>query len=189
MTRNGAIPRPVALPTPRQRATRRVQHHGPVRRSGACDVLDEIEAQQAREIDGEHLGLERQGEYAARAHRFEVADAELAIAVHRGGAHQVADLGDRREFRLAPAREALHDVLEQPHALVRAREHQIERVATARFLQRNVLPVLREEHVVDFGRGQHERGVPLPSRSPDRCARTDRDGSRMRRTAAPRRES
>ena len=112
----------------------RLERDGPVRRPGACHVLDEIEAQHAREIHGEHLGLERQGEDPARAHRLEVADAELAVPVHRGGTHQVADLGDLRERGLAPAREAFHDMLEQSHALVRAREHQIERVAAARFL-------------------------------------------------------
>ena len=150
--------RRVADPEAARRLRR--QRGGSFRRAGAGGVLGEIEAQQAREIDGEHLGLERQGEHAARAHRLEVAEAELAVAVHRGGAHEVADLGESRELRLATVRQTVHRVLEQPHALVRAREHQVEGVAPARFLQRDVLPVPREERLVHLGRGQHERGVP-----------------------------
>ena len=140
---------------------RRRQRDGSLRRPRTSDVLDEVEAQRTREIDRQHLGLERQGEHAARPHRLEVAAAELAVPVHRGGAHQVADLGDLRECRLASVREACHDMLEQPHALVRAREHQVEGVAPARLLPRDVLPIVRQERVVDRRRGEHEGRVPL----------------------------
>ena len=139
----------------------RLQCDRSVRSPGARDVFDEIEAQQARQVDGEHLGLERQGEHAARPYGLEVADPELAVAVNRGGAHQVADLGDLCERWLAAVCEARHHMLEQPHALVGAREHEVESVAPSRFLQRNVRPVLLDECVVDFRRGEHEGRVPL----------------------------
>ena len=86
------MPRPVALPTPR---LRRSAGASVIAVFGDFDLrrmIDEIEREGAHQKHGQHFRLERRAEFRAVADCFAHRKPELAAAVDRGGAHQIADL-------------------------------------------------------------------------------------------------
>jgi hypothetical protein len=70
----------------------RGQWHGPLRIEGTGHVFDLLDAEMAQQVHREHLRAERLVEVRAALQAGEVGDAELAVAVHRSGAVEVADL-------------------------------------------------------------------------------------------------
>ncbi|MNH44979.1 hypothetical protein D3C79_1072930 [compost metagenome] len=56
-------------------------------------MFDLLDAEMPQQVHGKHLGAEGLRKVRSVLQATEVGDAELAVAVHRGGAVQVADLG------------------------------------------------------------------------------------------------
>ena len=112
--------------------------HGGLRAQGAGDVLDEVVGEAADQPDEQHFRCERAAEARAGSNAFTVCDAELAVAVDGGRAHQIADRADEIEVGLAAGGEAVGDVLEQTHRFVCAAQDQIAFGEAAGFLERRV---------------------------------------------------
>jgi hypothetical protein len=129
-------------------------------RSRPGDVLGQRHGEAADQVDGQHLGLEGAGELGTRGDPRAVGDAELAVAVDRRGAHQVADPAHHLLVRLAAPRQALDQVLEHPHRLVGAAQHQVARAVAPGFLARRVGRQPRDLRRVGLAVVEHEGGVP-----------------------------
>ncbi len=123
-------------------------------------MLDEIESEQADEVDGEHLGAEGTGQFRTLPDPVAVGDAEFAVAVDRGGAHQIADRLDRGRVGLAPRGERGEHVIEEAHAAVGASEHELGRKIAPGLLSRHVPFEARDLLLVGHTVEEHEGRVP-----------------------------
>ena len=123
-------------------------------------MLDEIESEQADEVDGEHLGAEGTGQFRPLPDPVAVGDAEFAVAVDRGGAHQIADRLDRGRVGLAPRGERGEHVIEEAHAAVGASEHELGRKIAPGLLSRHVPFEARDFLLVGHTVEEHEGRVP-----------------------------
>ena len=154
------MPSPVALPMPKRRRRRRSSVTAFSAASQTRQMLNEIEGEEADEIDGEHLGAEGRGELRPVRDLVAIGNAELAVAVDRGGAHQIADRLDRGLIGLASFGERVEHVIEEAHAAIGAREHELGRKIAPRLLPRHVRgetrDVMRRGHAVE----EHEGRVP-----------------------------
>jgi hypothetical protein len=139
------MPRPVELPTPRLHPR---------------EVLGQIHGERADQPDREHLRLERTGELRPIGDVIAIRHAELAVAVHRRRAHQIAYRLDLLRVWLNARGQALHHVLEQAHALVRAGEHQLSFRTAPGFLQRHVRRQALEIRLTRLAVHQGERRIP-----------------------------
>ena len=115
----GRIPDPERPPQRRSKA-----HRSPPATPGR-EVIDQLQAEVADQVYGEHLRLKGQGEEPGSPDLLEVRESELAVAVDGGGSHQVAHAVDVVRGRLAAACEGFHQVVEQPHAPIGATQHDL----------------------------------------------------------------
>ncbi|MOA11835.1 hypothetical protein D3C78_1317930 [compost metagenome] len=91
----------------------------------------------------------------------EVGDAELAVAVHRGGAIQVADLGQLPWVWLTAFGQRLEETLEVAQAAVGPRQHQHSRIKTPGFLQRHIASQVSQLLLIDIASEQDKTDIPL----------------------------
>ena len=157
---NGAMPRPVELPMPMERAMSGSSGtlSCPARRVGG--VLHQVPHPGAHQVHRQHLDLERDRQLRPVGDGLAVGGAELARAVHRRGAHQVAHRLDPVGVGLHARGERLHHVRPQPHRAVGPAERQLRGLQAPGLLHGHVpgqpLDVGARRHAVE----QREGGVP-----------------------------
>ena len=114
---------------------RRFERHRRGGRAMAGDMLGLPQAEVTQHETGEHFRGEGAGEIRMPVpDLFPVGHAQLAAAVDRRGAVQVADARDPGRVGLPP-RQRVHDIVEVAHAPVGARQHHRAGVQPAGFLQ------------------------------------------------------
>ena len=154
------MPSPVALPIAEVALQSRVEPRAPLGIPPSRQMLHQIEGEAADQVHAQQLGAERAGELRPPGVAGPVAHPELAVAVDRGRAHEVSDRAQERRIRLAALRQAVDHVGEEPHALVRAAQHELRGQVSARLLSRRL-----RRQAPDVGLGRHaveqgERRVP-----------------------------
>ncbi|WAP69805.1 hypothetical protein OH818_06300 [Jiella pelagia] len=121
-------PPPLRLNRHRRMATQRPRH-----------VLGEIEGKGANEPHREHFDMERRTHHLSAKQCRPVGSAELAGSIDCGRAHQIADLVDLLDRRLATVRKARHDVVPKADRAVRPRQRQFAVADPSGLLERDVL--------------------------------------------------
>ena len=163
-TRNGAMPRPVALPMPSRRRS------GGARVTAVCaaaqrgHALDEVGGEGADQVDGQHLRAEGAGKLRAARDDRAIGDAELAVAVDRRRAHQIAGRLDLARLGLPALAQGRHHAVEQAHAAVGAGEDQVARQIAAGLLARHVLGAAARSRHRRARRRRGRRSRPRPRR-------------------------
>ncbi len=123
-------------------------------------MIDEVGDELPDHPDREHFHAERAAETGAAGVAMAICNAELAIAVNRGRSHDIAGLVEARRRRLAPRRQAIHDMVEQPGALVGAGENQVGVAVASGLLLRRVDPQTLDFITAGYAVIQHKRSVP-----------------------------
>jgi len=141
-------------------AQRGLDGRGPVAPAQVRQVLGQIEGEGAGQPDREHLGLEGAAQLGAVGDARPVGGAELARAVDRGGAHQIAGFAQHLRVGLLPLCQPLDDVIEEPHRAVGAAERQFLRADAPGLLQRHI--GLQPVEVGGIGRAVEEREGRVP---------------------------
>jgi hypothetical protein len=70
---------------------RRAEPRSAFRGAARGDMFGEVDREGTDEPDRQHLGLERARQFRALRDLLAIGDAELAVAVNGGGAHEIAD--------------------------------------------------------------------------------------------------
>ena len=154
------MPSPGGIADPEAPANFRIEHHGCLRGAAARQVFDQIEDEGAGEKDRQHLRLERASEFGTVADRLAIGGAELAGAVDRRGAHQIADSLHLLGIGLLAGGQTLDHVIEQADRAVGTGQAEFPGRDPPRLLFRHVpgkaFDVVRRGHAVE----QREGAVP-----------------------------
>ena len=87
-------------------------------------MINEIQRKAPEQINREHFHMEGRPELWAGLYRHAIRAAKLAAAIHGRGAHQIADLRDLIDIRLAALLQAIQDHVEHAQAFIGAAQHQ-----------------------------------------------------------------
>ena len=134
----GRHPESGRVPDPERPPPRTVEAHRADPAAPGREVIHQLQAEVADQVDGEHLRLEGQGEDPLSPDLLEIREAKLPVAVDGGRAHQVAHTADVVLGRLAAVREGGHHFVEEPYAPIGAAQHDLPRAAAPCLLPRNV---------------------------------------------------
>ena len=138
-----------------------VQPDRPLRIACPGHVFDLLDAEMPQQVHGKHLRAEGLREVGIALQATEVGDAELAVAIHGGGAIQVAHLGELPRVWLTAFGQRPEKTLEVAQAAVGARQHQHPGIEAPGFLQGHVAPQIGQLLLIDITGEQDEADVPL----------------------------
>ena len=117
------------------------------------DMFDQIEAELADHIDHQHLGLVGQREDAVAPEAPKIGQAELAVAVDCGGAHQISDRDQFPQIGLPTGGKAGDRGIEQAQTLVGPAEDELVGAVAGGLLARDA-----RGQAVDRCRGESPGG-------------------------------
>ncbi len=133
---------------------------GRIRGTHAGKMLDEIGGEGADQPDGQHLGAEGPAQLRPIGDAGAVGDAELAVAIDRGGAHEIPRGFERCGVGLTAGRQCRNDIVEEANAAIGAREDKFAVETAAGLLLGHVLREARDVSVRRHAIKERERRVP-----------------------------
>ena len=129
-------------------------------------MFGQIDREGSDQPDSQHFRLEGTGEFRPAGPVHTVGGAELARAVDRRGAHQIADLVHHRLVRLPAGGKGLDNMPEQPYRLVGAGQHHLGVRHPPCFLFRNIGGQALDLRGIHLAVAQREGGVPCLGNHP-----------------------